>query len=562
MKKLFSTILSVILVFALFTSSFADELIILPAIEGNIDWTKPFTLKSQSGKKYVYILDEISKEIANDRILESYEIDINGTATVFLISKTDGSKQKWFFSAVTPSPSPTQTPTPTPTPTPKPIDFKDTKNHWAKVKIEQLVGIGAVSGYSDRTFKPEKNITWGEYITILIKALRYEPELEGDTYKVGDHFARPFIQAAVENKIVDVNKIKKINPNEDISKIDSAYLMFNASKKIYSTWVPNVFKDLQNPQPKLNSDPFKDGTHEAILELNKINTLYAKYLIEGTVVKGERFFYPLKKITRAEAVSMITNVRAYNVDPALYTKTQQLRLTESKNFVKAIKDEAFEKFINSDAAKPYASTEYFRAENGVIIFKQYAPWNYVEAIADNKKYKDLNKVLYNVVKDMVVFARRDKKFVNVKFNRDTNNIFVQYYDDRNFGMAEKQEGNIRIVISLDGYRYNENQKKDSIIGWHINRITESSEVDINGYPPLVNGIYATQAYQDILKEIFVEIYGKSGGLWMYKHAIDLYMNQVGDAYKNTSIEYFSGYEVINEDYSLKGFTPYFSTCIK
>lgn len=51
-------------------------------------------------------------------------------------------------------------------------------NHWAAEHINSVYASGLVEGYEDGTFKPEKNITYGELSTILVRAMGYEEKVK------------------------------------------------------------------------------------------------------------------------------------------------------------------------------------------------------------------------------------------------------------------------------------------------------------------------------------------------------------------------------------------------
>lgn len=54
-------------------------------------------------------------------------------------------------------------------------DFNDVSaNHWAAKFINSVYTKGLVEGYEDGSFKPEKNITYGEIATILVRAMEKE----------------------------------------------------------------------------------------------------------------------------------------------------------------------------------------------------------------------------------------------------------------------------------------------------------------------------------------------------------------------------------------------------
>ena len=52
--------------------------------------------------------------------------------------------------------------------------LEDISNHWAKEYIEIAFSNNIIEGYPDKTFKPEKEITYGEVLTILLKNLMLE----------------------------------------------------------------------------------------------------------------------------------------------------------------------------------------------------------------------------------------------------------------------------------------------------------------------------------------------------------------------------------------------------
>lgn len=53
------------------------------------------------------------------------------------------------------------------------IKFSDIDSHWAKKEIVELTDRGIINGYSDGTFKPDKNITRAETAKIISNLLKY-----------------------------------------------------------------------------------------------------------------------------------------------------------------------------------------------------------------------------------------------------------------------------------------------------------------------------------------------------------------------------------------------------
>ena len=53
------------------------------------------------------------------------------------------------------------------------VALTDISGHWAEGNIKQ--GALAISGYPDKTFKPDNNITRAEFASILVKAFTGSP---------------------------------------------------------------------------------------------------------------------------------------------------------------------------------------------------------------------------------------------------------------------------------------------------------------------------------------------------------------------------------------------------
>lgn len=66
-------------------------------------------------------------------------------------------------------------------------DFKDVKGHWAESYIAVATELGILKGYEDGTFKPDKEVSYAEVVTILIRMLGYVniDETQGDSWYFG-----------------------------------------------------------------------------------------------------------------------------------------------------------------------------------------------------------------------------------------------------------------------------------------------------------------------------------------------------------------------------------------
>ena len=48
--------------------------------------------------------------------------------------------------------------------------FSDIQNHWAKIFVDGLVERAVISGFPDRTFRPNSNLTRAQFAAIVSKA--------------------------------------------------------------------------------------------------------------------------------------------------------------------------------------------------------------------------------------------------------------------------------------------------------------------------------------------------------------------------------------------------------
>ncbi len=85
------------------------------------------------------------------------------------------------------------------------VELSDIEGHWAENDIRELVGIGAITGYPDFTYRPEGTITRAEFSSVLRGALGLE-EAAGATFPdtVG-HWGQGRIEALILAGMIDTD---------------------------------------------------------------------------------------------------------------------------------------------------------------------------------------------------------------------------------------------------------------------------------------------------------------------------------------------------------------------
>jgi uncharacterized lipoprotein YddW (UPF0748 family) len=103
-----------------------------------------------------------------------------------------------------------------------PTRFSDIQNHWARLFIEGLATQGIISGFPDRTFRPNQAMSRAEYAAILQKAFQrtvkrpYVPFVDVPAR----HWAAPAIQKAFETGFISGYPGNRFRPDASISRME------------------------------------------------------------------------------------------------------------------------------------------------------------------------------------------------------------------------------------------------------------------------------------------------------------------------------------------------------
>ncbi|MDQ0917532.1 S-layer homology domain-containing protein [Paenibacillus sp. V4I5] len=132
--------------------------------------------------------------------------------------------------------APPQTPTPTATPSPSSssaspsVHLNDIQEHWAKGSISKLVDLGAIDGYPDSSFKPDRPITRAEFTTVLVKAFKLAPH-KGKIFKdTAGYWAESYIMTASNYGIVDGYSDGSFDPDASITREQMTVMTVRAAK--------------------------------------------------------------------------------------------------------------------------------------------------------------------------------------------------------------------------------------------------------------------------------------------------------------------------------------------
>lgn len=192
-------------------------------------------------------------------------------------------------------------------------DFTDVKtDHWAYSAISKMQKTGILSGYSDGSFAPGKNITLAEFAAIFTKIFEIPQDNTTNYFTdVGnDHWAKGYLEAirAYVNPyydsigeaigVTDYSYLEGLTGDMEITRETFIY----AVSRIYGYDTSSYTK---GEEKKLFAD-YKD-----ILFPKETVLAYKNGVISGEKLSTETYIRPKRSITRAEASAIFNNLLKY-----------------------------------------------------------------------------------------------------------------------------------------------------------------------------------------------------------------------------------------------------------
>ena len=110
------------------------------------------------------------------------------------------------------------------------ISLTDIKSHWAEENINNFINKGYINGYEDSTFKPDNSITRAEFIKIFNKYFGLTNTSGQSFSDTANHWAKDEIDIAITNKIVSGFEDKTFRPDEPITREQAALIISNYKK--------------------------------------------------------------------------------------------------------------------------------------------------------------------------------------------------------------------------------------------------------------------------------------------------------------------------------------------
>jgi hypothetical protein len=167
---------------------------------------------------------------------------------------------------------------------------------WAQEAVETLAAKGIVSGTSDNTYTPGKNITRADFITLLIKALGLKADFNSNFGDVtSDAYYYQAVGIAKQLGITSGTSDGNFNPKTEISRQDMMVMVVKALKASGVKLEGGSASDIKD---------FKDAEKVSGYASEAVAALIKEGIIKGS----GNSINPKDQLTRAEAAVVVYKI--------------------------------------------------------------------------------------------------------------------------------------------------------------------------------------------------------------------------------------------------------------
>ncbi|MGF7047976.1 hypothetical protein J2T13_002482 [Paenibacillus sp. DS2015] len=100
------------------------------------------------------------------------------------------------------------------------VNFNDTASHWADKTVKLFTKLGVLKGYVDGSFRPNDSITRGEFATIIFRVFGLTSSTSTTLSDVKDHWAEDAIMALSFNGIIAGYEDGTFKPDRQITRAE------------------------------------------------------------------------------------------------------------------------------------------------------------------------------------------------------------------------------------------------------------------------------------------------------------------------------------------------------
>lgn len=363
--------------------------------------------------------------------------------------------------------------------------FKDVKStSWYYSYVSKLLDLKITGGYEDGTYRPNNSVTRAEFVTFLCNVKGYK-QMQGNPFiDSSESWASGYITAALANGIIDIPADQKFYPNYAITRLEAVEMMCRAL---------NISADEEMETPYTDVKDNKGYSSAA----------YSNYLMQGSLDKDKRYFYPGTKITRAETATIIVNAYDYNLDKMAYLnkrieeekakKEEAKKASAWKESVKGISPVLLNNNVGLNKDSVYESNKYLKEETTYL-----KNWGAKYGMTEDELANEVVKVGNNIMNLWYNADYRKLDVLEKGFKSIADQVFIINYMKRNLEYVKNNkfvsEGNFQtstglIIIEDDGELALRGTIKYRYLKPTSDYVLKSEIVESTGKPILLNTWY-------------------------------------------------------------------------
>lgn len=192
------------------------------------------------------------------------------------------------------------------------VDFPDLKNHWAKSYMEDLVGRGYLTGYTDGTIRPEGKITAAEALALLSRVYDINDDAAALIYEDYGEYVESLVPSALswaDDEIAVCLAGGVITKDELESLADNNLLSASIDKEFLAVMFTRAMAIDDDADALESFDLTFDDT-------SSITYTYRRYifmLAQEDIITGDtnNNFCPKSTVTRAIVATMLSRALQY-----------------------------------------------------------------------------------------------------------------------------------------------------------------------------------------------------------------------------------------------------------
>ena len=183
------------------------------------------------------------------------------------------------------------------------VVLADIDGHWAEKEIERFVSAGYISGYEDGTFRPNANITYAEFASIVARMQLQPVRFEGGT--ISDRLFKDGRRTNTwyHTALLIAQEAGLFGNENDIPVNYGHTASEQAQRQYIAMFLANMMKD--DVTGDRRDLPYEDKNQIDGTALGSIKRLTENRLLSGY---PDGTFRPSQAITRAEMIVLLTNV--------------------------------------------------------------------------------------------------------------------------------------------------------------------------------------------------------------------------------------------------------------